>query len=236
MAGEKVMPNLGVYVAAGPNPIFLRMFLLQLERQTRLPNVLSIYENGHKVSAMGWAGKDILEKLQSRGVRILHTHDAQQTNEVNWYFRALERLVYETDVDVFLKMDLDDFYKDTYIANMEEILGINHLAINQNSGIALIRPFKGDFKYTEAVMKHSPMGAAPTHVSFNRVFAEKYLGYLKGNVDNDNTADDELMAECLIGAKVNRVDGPMDYVYVSHGTNHSSYAWQSTGGRVYFGK
>lgn len=231
------MSNVGVYVAAGPNPIFMRMFMLQMARQTRSPEYLAIYENGYKNSALEWACKDPLAQLRDRGVKILHRHCADQTKEVNWYFQALKVLVDDTDADVFLKQDLDDFYEDRYVENTVDMLGEHDLAINLNSGLVLVRPFKGDFKYKgSAVMKHSPIGAAPTHVSFNRKFAIKYLGYLAHHVDNESIADDELMAECAEGMDVHRVDGPVDYMYVSHGTNHSSAAWQSTGGRVYFDK
>lgn len=230
------MPRLGVYVAAGPNPIFLRLLLLQIARQTRLPNCIAIYENGNKTAALEWACKDILKELRSKNVQIIHKHDAAPANRVKRYKEALNMLyMAQPGVEVLLKMDLDDFYEDEYIANTGSMLGTNDFAVNLNSGLVLVRQYHGDFKHKDsAVMKHSPIGAAPTHVSFNRIFAEKYLGYLSGSEDRDDIADDELMAECAAGLVTVKVDGPTDYMYVSHGHNESSAGWQSTGGKIYF--
>lgn len=230
--------NVGVYVAAGPNPIFLRMFLLQLARQTRLPEFLAIYENGYKDSAFSWVSKDIIPKLEARGMKVIHKHAAPVATSAERYMEALRLLLYETETDIFLKMDLDDFYTDEYVENTVGMLGNGDIAINQNSGLVLVRPYAGDFKHkASAVMCHSPMGAAPTHVSFTRNFAKPYLGYLTHKKDSD-IADDDLMAECAkdFGFSIYRIDGPVDYMYVSHGTNHSSSSWQTTGGKIYFDK
>lgn len=230
--------NVGVYVAAGPNPIFLRMFLLQLVRQTRLPQFVAIYENGWEKPALPWVGKDIIPQLESKGTKIIHNHESAVAVSVVRYLHPLRTLLYETETDIFLKMDLDDFYTDTYIENTAGMLGDNDIAINQNSGLVLVRPYAGDFKYREsAVMNHSPMGAAPTHVSFTRKFAKEYLGYLVHNYHID-TSDDDMMAECAKdnNMEIKRVDGPVDYMYVSHGTNLSSSQWQSSGGKIYFDK
>jgi hypothetical protein len=227
--------NVGVYVAAGPNPIFLRMLMLQVARQTKLPEYIAIYENGNKTPAFHWACKEIREQLESKGVKVLYRHDPEPCNRVKRYFEPLRMLVYETETDIFLKMDLDDFYADQYIENTSGMLGDNDWSINLNSSLVLVRPFKGDFKYKDsAVMHHSPVGAAPTHVSFNRHFAGQYMGTLAGALTREDTADDDLMAETLKGMKVLRVEGPVDYTYVSHGTNESSSGWQSTGGKIYF--
>jgi hypothetical protein len=225
--------NIGVYCAAGPNPIFLRLFMAQIARQTVLPNFLSVYENGNKTSAFGWACDEIVRELTSKGVNILHQHSPVAANSSARYFEALKPLLYTTETDIFLKMDLDDFYSDDYVKNMSGMLGDNDWVINLNSGITLIRPFHGDFKYKESVvMKHSPLGAAPSHVAFNRDFGNKYLSALAGAMHTE-LADDEVMAELVIESKVGRIDGPVDYVYVSHGNNHSSYAWQCSGGKIY---
>lgn len=230
------MNRLGVYVAAGPNPIFLRMLFLQIARQTKVPECIAVFENGNKSYALEWACKDVLKELRGKGVQILHKHDPLPSNRVKRYGDALRMLYMSSvEVDTFLKMDIDDFYEDTYVENTSNMLGNNDFAINLNCGLVLVRPFHGDFKKKESsTMHHSPVGAAPTHVAFNRTFAEKYLGYLSGAETREDIADDELMAECSKGMRVARVDGPVDYFYVSHGTNESSASWQSTGGRVYF--
>ncbi len=226
--------NIGVYCAAGPNPIFLRLFMAQIARQTVLPQFLAVYENGNKTSAFKWACWEIVRELESKGVKILHKHSPVAESSVARYLEPLRMLVHKTETDVFLKMDLDDFYLDSYIGRTSGLLGGHDISINQNCGIALVRPFHGDFKYKESVvMKHSPMGAAPSHVSFNRQFAVKYLSALAGNLEHTDVADDELMAWCLTDMDVFRADEMADYIYVSHGNNHSSYAWQNTGGRVY---
>ena len=226
--------NIGVYVAAGPNPIFLRLFMAQIARQTALPQFLAIYENGNKTSAFDWACGEIVSELRSKGVKILYVHSPRAANSVTRYYEPLKMLLYTSETDIFLKMDIDDFYTDGYIEHTSSILEDHDIAINQNCGIALVRPFHGDFKFKESVvMKYSPMGAAPSHVVFNRRFGNKYLGLLAGSLPRDNAADDDLMAECMVGMTVSRVDGPANYIYVSHGNNHSSYAWQNTGGRIY---
>lgn len=230
------MLRLGVYVAAGPNPIFLRLLLLQIARQTKRPDCIAIYENGNKTAALEWACKDVLKELRSKGTQIHHKHDPEPANRVKRYKEALNMLyMAQPGVEIILKMDLDDFYEDDYIYNTADMLGRNDFAVNLNSGLVLVRQYHGDFKHkSTAVMKHSPIGAAPTHVSFNRIFAEKYLGYLSGSELRDDIADDELMAECSQGLTVAKVDGPTDYMYVSHGHNESSAGWQSTGGKIYF--
>jgi hypothetical protein len=226
--------NVGVYCAAGPNPVFLRLFMLQLARQTQLPNFLSIYENGAPQSAFSWACGDIAKDLERRGVKVLHQHSSAKEAEIRWYFNPLQTLQHNTETDTFLKMDLDDFYADEYVANMSSALGAHDIAINQNNAITLVRPFHGDFKYKPSVqMKYSPIGAAPTHVAFNRKFSAKYLGFLAGFGNRADVADDDIMASAMEGMDVFRFDGPVDYTYVSHGNNHSSYAWQATGGRIY---
>lgn len=229
--------NIGVYVAAGPNPIFLRLFMAQIARQTALPQFLAIFENGYKESAFGWACNEIVRELGTKGVKILHKHSAEVANSATRYFEPLSMLYYRTETDIFLKMDLDDFYADGYIEHQSSILGTHDVAINQNCAITLVRPFHGDFKYKPSVvMKHSPIGAAPSHVSFSRRFANKYVSSLAGKLGNGlecKLADDDIMAECMMDMDVNRVDGPADYTYVSHGNNYSSYAWQCTGGRIY---
>ena len=227
--------NIGVYVAAGPNPIFLRIFLLQIARQTVLPTTVSIYENGYKKPAMPLVCTDLTEELKTKGVQIIHAHEGESANYIKRYLEPLKMLYHSSESDVFLKMDLDDFYTEKYIENTTGMLGNNDWAINLNSGLVLVRPYAGDFRFrASAVMTYSPVGAAPTHVVFNRKFAEKYLGYLSSNVNTPGISDDELMAECLSNMKVLRVDGPVDYMYVSHGTNQSSSAWQTTGGKIYF--
>jgi hypothetical protein len=231
--------RLGVYVAAGPNPIFLRMLMLQIARQTRLPEVIAIFENGNKFPALDLVCTEITAELKSKGVQIIHKHETDSASYINRYYIPLNMLYHtEPGVDVFLKMDLDDFYSDEYVQNTGHMLEHHDLAINQNSGLVLVRPFHGDFKYKEsAIMKHSPMGAAPTHVSFNRKFAEKYLGHLVGaNLKGIETSDDDIMAEASQGMDFVRVDGPVDYMYVSHGNNQSSAGWQNTGGKIYFDK
>jgi hypothetical protein len=226
--------NVGVYIAAGPNPIFLRLFMAQLARQIVLPRFLSIYENGCDKSAFDWACSAIVKELTAKGVQVLHTHESAPANTIKRYFLPLQTLQHKTATDIFLKMDLDDFYTDDYVPNMALALGKHDIAINLNNAILLVRPFHGDFKYKPVVqMKHSPIGAAPAHVSFNRKFAEKYLGSLAGAIDRIDVADDEIMAAAMEGMDVHRFDGPVDYTYVSHGNNHSSYAWQATGGRIY---
>lgn len=224
----------GVYVAAGPNPIFLRLFMAQLARQTQLPNFLSIFENGNATSAFDWACGEIVKELKDEGVTILHEHSSAAANSVTRYYRALKPLC-QTPTDVFLKMDLDDFYSDEYVANMSGALGANEIAINMNNAITLVRPFHGDFKYKPLVqMCLSPIGAAPAHVVFNKTFSEWYLRYLEPLTGKDAAADDDVMASVIQKmVKVHRFDGPCDYTYVSHGNNHSSYAWQATGGRIY---
>ena len=226
--------NTGVYCAAGPNPIFLRLFMAQIARQTVLPKFLAIYENGNKTSAFNWACGEIVAELRSKGVTVLHKHSSVAATSVVRYFEPLRMLLHTTETDIFLKMDLDDFYSDNYVDNTSRMLGGNDWSINLNSGIALVRPFHGDFKYkASVVMKHSPLGAAPSHVVFNRKFGNKYLIALGGYLEREDIADDEVMALTLEDMKTQKVDGPTDYIYVSHGNNLSSYAWQNTGGRVY---
>jgi hypothetical protein len=228
--------NVGVYVAAGPNPIFLRLFMLQLARQTQLPQFLSIYENGNATPAMHWACGEIAEELTEKGVKILHKHSPKAETSVNRYRVPLQQLLYETETDIILKMDLDDFYANTYIQSTANMLDGNHFAINTSSNILLVRPFHGDFKYKpNVIMKYSPLGGAPAHVAFTRAFGNKYLGMLAGVGDKPSPADDEIMAEAVADSDVTsiKVEGPPDYTYVSHGNNHSSYAWQNSGGRIY---
>lgn len=227
--------NIGVYCAAGPNPIFLRLFMAQIARQTVLPQFLAVYENGNKTSAFKWACWEIVRELESKGVIILHTHAENSASSVVRYLEPLKKLL-TTSTDTFLKMDLDDFYSDDYVKNTAQMLGDYDWAINLNSGITLIRPFHGDFKYkANVVMKHSPVGAAPTHVSFNRKFAKAYVDHLEESRNLVEFADDESMAAVANHPSIRsrRIDGPVDYIYVSHGNNHSSYAWQNTGGRIY---
>jgi len=227
--------NVGVYCAAGPNPIFLRLFMAQLARQTALPQFLAIYENGNATSAFSWSCGEIAKELERKGVKILHQHTSKKETSIRRYFVPLQMLQHKTETDVFLKMDLDDFYADEYIANMSSALGKHDIAINLNNAITLIRPFHGDFKYKPSVqMKYSPIGAAPAHVAFNRKLSAKYLGFLAGFGEREDVADDDVMASAIEGMDVFRFDGPCDYTYVSHGNNHSSYAWQATGGRIYF--
>jgi hypothetical protein len=228
------MPKIGVYIACGPNPIFLRLCMMQLARQSVLPQFVSIFENGNKTSAFNWACQEVVRELEIKGVKIIHIHSAAAASSVVRYYESLKILLQQTDTDVFLKWDLDDFYSDNYIKNMSESLGGHDVAINQNCGITLVRPFHGDFKFkTPVVMKHSPIGAAPSHIVFNRRFALKYRDMLAEFKERADVADDELMADCFPEMSVHRFDGPADYIYVSHGNNWSSYAWQSTGGRVY---
>jgi hypothetical protein len=230
-----ITPKVGVYTAAGPNPIFMRMLMLQLARQTRLPDYISIYENGNKTSGFHWVCKEIIEQLESKGVKVFHRFSPVFTNITDVHREAIKTLIEETDADVFLKMDSDDFYLDQYVENTQGMLSGHDWAINLNSGILLVRPAHKDFKIKRtAVMVHSPVGAAPTHVSFNRKFAERYLEFLEESKGNDESADDELMASVTKLFSCTKVDGPVDYVYISHGGNNSSAMWQSTGGRIYF--
>jgi hypothetical protein len=208
--------------------------MAQIARQTQLPTFLSIYENGHAISAFSWACGDIAKELERKGVKILHQHCSAKQPEILWYLTPLQTLQHKTETDIFLKMDLDDLYADEYIANMSGALGKHDVAINLNNAITLVRPFHGDFKYKSSVqMKHSPIGAAPAHVAFNRRFSAKYLGFLAGFGNRADVADDDVMASAMEGMDVFKFDGPCDYTYVSHGNNHSSYAWQATGGRIY---
>lgn len=226
--------RLGVYIAAGPNPIFMRMLMMQIARQTKLPDYIAVYENGNKTSGFHWACKEIIEQLESKGIKILHKHNSNSANYVKRYAEPL-RMILSTESDVFLKMDLDDFYSDQYIENTTNMLGESDWAININSGIVLVRPFHGDFKYKEkTVLSYSPVGGAPTHVSFNRKFAIIYLDFMTAMEDKEGVADDELMAGAIKHVNAKHVEGPVDYTYVSHGNNQSSASWQSTGGRVYF--
>lgn len=229
------MSKLGLYIPVGPNPIFLRLFMLQLSRQTYQPNHIALYENGCKSSCFEWACKDILPTFSGR---ITHTHVPEYVNEVKRYFIPLKQLyLHPGEIDFFLKCDSDDFYSDNHIEKMVEGLGNHDLFLNKNSSICLVRPHRGDFSYKEsAVMHHNPMGCAPQAI-FNRKFADKYLGALAYWADRPEveqvTADDDLMAEMSKDMDVVIGDQPAHYTYVSHGSNHSSSNWQSTGGKIY---
>lgn len=233
------MPRIGVYIAAGPNPIFTRMLLLQIARQTLRPNVITIYENGSKNAATMWCGKEIIEELESAGTSVRVMHSPNVASSVQRYYEPLKMLYHaEPGVDVLLKMDTDDFYADQYIENMMNLLGDADFVCNTNSNICLVRPFHGDFKYKDnVVMHHSPLGGAPSHVAFNRKFGQKYLGTLAGAVGRPELSDDELMADCTKDPNIKSisVQGTADYTYISHGTNLSSWGWQSTGAKQYFG-
>jgi hypothetical protein len=210
------------------------MFMLQLARQTVLPNYLAIYENGCKKPAFSWACKDIEEELTRKGTQILYEHAEAPADRCTRYGIPLRSLVQKTNTDIFVKMDLDDFYFDQYIEHVTANLANFDWAVNLNNGLLLVRPHKGDFKYkSTAVMMHNPVKAAALAV-FNRKFAVDYLGYLFNQNRGEDTADDDLMAECLLDKRTVWVDGPVDYVYVSHGANESSSSWQSTGGKIYF--
>lgn len=225
------MPRLGVYVPAGPNPIFLRLFLLQLARQTRQPDLIAIYENGYSKSALEIAGQDLINQF---GDRLITTHDEPAANRIKRYCEPLKTLYYHpAEIETFVKMDLDDFYYDKYIENTEKILEGHDWASHLNNGVLLVRPFKGDFKYKKsAAFFLNPVGSAALAV-FNRKFAEKYINSMSSQYHKDDVADDDVMAECLKDMDVYRAADPIQYVYVSHGTNESSYSWQKTGGNIY---
>jgi hypothetical protein len=217
--------RIGVYIAAGPNPLFLRFCMLQLAAQTVQPDHVAIHENGFANCAWPWC-------FQDGGFHhVLYKHTPTQLDLVKRYSEALRLLVEETDTDVFVKMDTDDFFYKEHLEYLVSIRGENDWACNSNNACVLIRPKEKNFVYSNhAPLAFNPVGAASDNVVFNRKFAEAYLAKMDSykHMVKCHLADDQVMRDVLnTGAfKIARVSGPATYCYVSHGDNQSTAAWQ----------
>jgi hypothetical protein len=84
--------KLGLYLATHGSPIYLKFSLLQILQQTRLPNYVSVYENGAEVSFKPLI-EDVLLEMKMTGINVAYHHYRSKMQHPSFHFAALTQLL-----------------------------------------------------------------------------------------------------------------------------------------------
>ena len=168
---------LGVYVASYNQPVFLRHCLLQIAAQTRLPDVLAIYENATKTSSY-WAIHDVVENLTDNGVIIDYRHSSERHIMPTFFCLPLQILI-DRGCDLFQKLDVDDIYYKWHLGYLESLADTHpsfDAMVNRNSGLLVI-PNSGDYKAKDSIEwgMYNPIGGHPNNLIFRKNVAEVFV-------------------------------------------------------------
>jgi hypothetical protein len=217
--------KIGVYLCSGPNPIFLRAIMLQLEAQRWLPRYIAVHENSFSQPSYQWCCEDVSARLYRRGVDVLYLHTPTKCSIAGRFGVALQMLL-ATDCDTFLCMGADNFFYEEHIETLAGMLGTHDWVLNTNNEALLVR-YKpaGNFLYNSTGnLAWNPIGGMPDNIVYNRKFAEIYAADLAKSAE----AEDIVMGRTVghEGLDCARIAGPTTCCYVSHGTNESTANWQ----------
>jgi hypothetical protein len=215
--------KVGVYLCSGPNPIFLRSIMLQLEAQRRMPEVIAVYENGSAEAAYPWCCGDIKARLYRRGVRLSYRYQVAVANKIE-RFNVPLKVLFGDGCDAFIPVGADNFFYEEHVDELVNMLGAHDWVLNTHNEALLVRYKPRHFLYNSTGnLAWNPIGGMPDNVVFNRKFAEQYISDLDA-ASASNEPEDIIMGRtcCHEGLDCAKIAGPTTCCYVSHGTNEST--------------
>ena len=207
--------KVGVLVPTFNRPDLLRACVLQLAAQSRLPDVVCIFQNGNPRSYQ-WAVEDI-----QTPARLVWMHTGQRVRQHDWYAVPLRQLV-EMDCTHFFWADDDDLYLRDHVASGLEDLKDHDFSVSSRCGLLFTRG--RDFRYGAQVefSSHAPGGMSST-MCFNRAFAEQLLHDLAAD-RSDRYTDSVLASVTMPRFRCHRSERRTS-IYHSHDGSSTSQGW-----------
>lgn len=214
--------KIGVYMPTHRNPMFLRMALMQMALQTRLPDVIAVCQNNQDESGE-WAVHDIIEYLEGHGTKVLLYHMKEKLQNPMFYLVPLQLLINE-GCDVFLKIDHDDLFFREHVERMVAQLDESCDYVINTAAFMLTLPFGGDFVYKlTSNFDTNPLGGMSDCICFNRALAEAYAEDMKQHIGK---ADDAILYDYTLPRfRVKKITRTPTACYVSHGSNLTTSEW-----------
>jgi hypothetical protein len=227
-----VKKNLGVYLATHGSPTFLRLSLLQMYTQTRLPDYISIFENGNVVSFKPLV-LDVLNMFEELEIPVIFRHHDGKLEHPKFHHAALKELVFVDAVDLFTKFDHDDLFYRDHLESLVRELGDNDAAVNQFGEAAHCA--RGEEPFIKPLMSFehvNPTGGMSDCVIFNRAVAETYIKDMEEAPPG--LEDDYILGKITLGNpsfNVRRYKATPTACYITHGNNDSQIKWLRGSGK-----
>lgn len=233
--------RLGLYVASHNNPVFLRNTILQLEAQTRLPDVVSIHENSHAEASIGKRMcQEPMRRLEGQGVKFVVAHSPDNLGHPFNHYVPLKRLVEDHACDYYTKWDHDDIFYQDHLRDLMDSLWADVKTDKERYGrwlldwrgmrkadVLILNPKAYEYKPDIDFSLFNPLGGMSDCFIFSHAVAQQYLKHMVSRAGK-NEADDHILSTYTLPlfpyGGVQR-DRQATACYVSHGRNDSTAHW-----------
>ena len=172
--------KIGVMTPTFNRPDCIRALVLQMQNQSRKPDLLVIHHNGNAQSYQ-WAIADITTDIE-----IVWLHTPEVLSQSQWYSVPLQRLI-EAGCSHFFWCDHDDFYYRDHLQNAVAALDAGNFdhVVNHYCDLVLLKKSQVQFIPNNPVT-YNPTGGMASSMCFSRPFAEELLRDLTNTHGNPN--------------------------------------------------
>ena len=211
--------KIGVMTPTFNRPDCIRALVLQMQNQSRRPDLLVIHHNGNAQSYQ-WAIADITTTIE-----IVWLHTPEVLSQSQWYSVPLAHLI-EAGCSHFFWCDHDDFYYSNHIENSVHALNAGNLdhVVNHRCDLVLLKKSQYEFIPNNPVT-YNPTGGMASSMCFNRRFAEELLLDLNNNLAIGNA--DGVVASITMPKFTCHATQQVSTAYVAHAMTVSTPHWVS---------
>lgn len=174
------MMKIGVMTPTLNRPDCIRSLVLQMQNQSRKPDLLVIHHNGNAQSYQ-WAIADIATDIE-----IVWLHTPEVISQYRWYSVSLQHLI-EAGCTHFFWCDHDDFYYRNHIENGITALQLGDYdhVVNYRCDLVLLKKSQFEFIPNNPIT-YNPTGGMASSMCFNEQFAREMLLDLNKTHANPN--------------------------------------------------
>lgn len=208
--------RIGAFMPTHGRPDLALAALLQLAMQSRIPNVVAVFQNGDAVSYESLVCGD-----RDWPFRIEWIFSPDKLKQHEWYRRPLQHLI-DAGCDQFLWIDHDDLYHANHVAQCEEDLATHDFRISLYAHVLYID--QGRYKLRERVRftSHAPGGMC-TSMAFNRKFALALAQDL--SLDRQHHYANQVVAQVTMPRFDCHLSDQLSTTYVAHRGAVTSAKW-----------
>lgn len=207
--------RVGACLPTHGRPDFVRAALLQLAAQSRVPDVVAVFQNGdahsyeHLVRDVAWPFE----------LQWLYTSEKVKQHE--WYRQPLQCLL-DAGCDVFLWTDHDDIYHSHHVATCEKELADCDFRVAKYANILYVDRTQYVLRERVRFTSHAPGGMSAS-MAFNRAFAQALVQDLAQ--DTEHYYSDNVVAKVTMPKFKCHASDELSTTYVSHKGSHTSSSW-----------
>ena len=166
--------KIGVFVPTASRPYMVRCVALQLQNQSRKPDLICFHQNGSENKK---SYEHFVKDIAGINYKWLHTpHDVSVDER---YSFPLQYLV-NNNCDYYFYCDDDDIYYQNHIEETIEVMEREQCDLIIRNRCDWVKfkyePWQSvwDFKLNDSFTAHCDMGVSSS-IAFNKKFAEQYL-------------------------------------------------------------